>query len=304
MRKKTRDVIAQIAITLASISESLLAGDQAERRGIGALLRTKRARRFFRVGGRTAQDYGNAPTRCRTLDLSWLAKDRRLHAARYDDRRRSRRANGDLAATLAAEGQHLPIDVPRASDATIGGVVATNWSGPRRYGHGTIRDYVIGIHAVDGRGVRVQGRRPRREECRRVRFLQAADRFAGNARRHHAIALKVKPQSEQLRRRSLASVLTSRLLENVLNRLPMLETPPVAIDLLSVRLEAGVIEPASDCCPPRRHGDRKRVAGGQRSKRSLRRPVCRGTQHLNGVAVRELWSRQVEFSDRGAGGGR
>ena len=34
-----------------------------------------------------------------------------------------------------------------------GGVVATNFSGPRRYGCGTIRDYVIGITAVDGRGV-------------------------------------------------------------------------------------------------------------------------------------------------------
>ncbi len=35
----------------------------------------------------------------------------------------------------------------------MGGVVATNISGPRRYGQGTIRDYVIGISAVDGRGV-------------------------------------------------------------------------------------------------------------------------------------------------------
>jgi glycolate oxidase FAD binding subunit len=31
-------------------------------------------------------------------------------------------------------------------------VVASNFSGPRRFGHGTIRDYVIGISAVDGRG--------------------------------------------------------------------------------------------------------------------------------------------------------
>jgi glycolate oxidase FAD binding subunit len=58
-----------------------------------------------------------------------------------------------LAATLAAEGQQLPIDVPFPEQATIGGVIATNWSGPRRHGHGTIRDYVIGISAVDGRGV-------------------------------------------------------------------------------------------------------------------------------------------------------
>ncbi|HEX4129622.1 MAG TPA: FAD-binding oxidoreductase [Pirellulales bacterium] len=57
-----------------------------------------------------------------------------------------------LAATLAAEGQRLPVDAPQSDFATIGGVVATNTSGPRRYGCGTIRDYVIGISAVDGRG--------------------------------------------------------------------------------------------------------------------------------------------------------
>jgi glycolate oxidase FAD binding subunit len=31
-------------------------------------------------------------------------------------------------------------------------VIATGMSGPRRYGYGTIRDYVIGIEAIDGRG--------------------------------------------------------------------------------------------------------------------------------------------------------
>ena len=41
--------------------------------------------------------------------------------------------------------------------ATLGGVVATATSGPRRYGQGTIRDYVIGISAVDGRGPPFKG---------------------------------------------------------------------------------------------------------------------------------------------------
>ena len=62
-----------------------------------------------------------------------------------------------LAETLAAERQRLPIDVPLAERATVGGVVATNWNGPRRYGQGTVRDYVIGITAIDGRGMMFKG---------------------------------------------------------------------------------------------------------------------------------------------------
>jgi len=58
----------------------------------------------------------------------------------------------ELQRLLAAENQRLPIDVAQADRATVGGVVATNFSGPRRHGWGTIRDYVIGIAAVDGVG--------------------------------------------------------------------------------------------------------------------------------------------------------
>lgn len=57
-----------------------------------------------------------------------------------------------LAETLAAEGQWLPIEVPQPDQATLGGAVATNFSGPRRYGYGTLRDYVIGIRGIDGHG--------------------------------------------------------------------------------------------------------------------------------------------------------
>ncbi|MFN0053668.1 MAG: FAD-binding oxidoreductase [Planctomycetales bacterium] len=58
----------------------------------------------------------------------------------------------ELAAVLATEGQRLPVDVPQGHRATLGGAVACNASGARRFGLGTLRDYVIGIAAVDASG--------------------------------------------------------------------------------------------------------------------------------------------------------
>src|SRR5262249_48147262 len=57
-----------------------------------------------------------------------------------------------LGELLATENQRLPIDVPQAARATLGGTLATNVSGPRRYGFGTLRDYVIGISVVNDEG--------------------------------------------------------------------------------------------------------------------------------------------------------
>lgn len=58
----------------------------------------------------------------------------------------------ELAGHLAAENQRLPLDIALAQTATIGGVVAANLSGPRRYRFGTMRDYLLGLNAVDGTG--------------------------------------------------------------------------------------------------------------------------------------------------------
>src|SRR5262249_19359574 len=49
-------------------------------------------------------------------------------------------------------GPPLPIDVPEPERATLGGAIAGNVSGPRRYGYGTFRDYVIGVNLVNDRG--------------------------------------------------------------------------------------------------------------------------------------------------------
>lgn len=51
----------------------------------------------------------------------------------------------ELSCLLENEDQMLPLDPPFASQATVGGVVAANTSGPRRRLYGSARDMVIGM---------------------------------------------------------------------------------------------------------------------------------------------------------------
>ena len=53
-----------------------------------------------------------------------------------------------LQARLREDGQHLPLDPPFAGVATIGGLMATNTSGPRRVASGSFRDLVIGAEVA------------------------------------------------------------------------------------------------------------------------------------------------------------
>jgi glycolate oxidase FAD binding subunit len=57
-----------------------------------------------------------------------------------------------LQAQLATKGQRLPLDPPDAQQATIGGILASNASGPKRLRYGTARDIVIGLYVVQASG--------------------------------------------------------------------------------------------------------------------------------------------------------
>jgi glycolate oxidase FAD binding subunit len=64
-----------------------------------------------------------------------------------------------IEAVLAEAGQHLIAEPPdyaallgSEGEQTLGGIVATNLSGPRRVAWGATRDHVLGLRAVDGTG--------------------------------------------------------------------------------------------------------------------------------------------------------
>ena len=64
----------------------------------------------------------------------------------------------DLQTTLAKSRQWLPLDPPNPH-LTLREILNRNESGPRRFGYGTIRDYVIGLKAqlADGRTIKSGG---------------------------------------------------------------------------------------------------------------------------------------------------
>jgi len=62
----------------------------------------------------------------------------------------------DLKALLAKDGQMVPLDPPALDSATLGGVLASNGSGPRRRLYGTARDLVIGMRYATVEGKLVQ----------------------------------------------------------------------------------------------------------------------------------------------------
>lgn len=110
-------------------------------------------RPFVAVGGRTSLAYGGRvtgdPTRISlnefTQVVDYPARDMTITVG-------AGISIDALDEILRTENQQLPLDVPQSQRATLGGVLACNTSGPRRFGYGTLRDYVIGLRAVDGRG--------------------------------------------------------------------------------------------------------------------------------------------------------
>jgi glycolate oxidase FAD binding subunit len=107
----------------------------------------------YPVGGGTMLDYGRPPTKpgvavaTGALDqvIDFPARDMTITV-------QSGITIARLTEVTRAQGLQLPIDVPEPERATLGGAIACNVSGPRRYGYGTFRDYVLGITVVTDHG--------------------------------------------------------------------------------------------------------------------------------------------------------
>ena len=118
----------------------------------------------FVRGSGTKSEWGSVP---RSIGL--LISTARLNAVvahRHGDLTATVQAGamlGEVNRILAQHRQWIPLDPPFADRATIGGLVATNDSGPRRHRYGAPRDLIIGVefaradgHLAKGGGIVVK----------------------------------------------------------------------------------------------------------------------------------------------------
>jgi glycolate oxidase FAD binding subunit len=104
------------------------------------------------VGGGTKAFYGETP-RGEPLCLSDLAGITSYEPSELVVTVRAGTPLTELEAALGAKGQCLPFEPPRfAAGGTVGGMVAAGLAGPSRAAVGPLRDYVLGLTLLDGRG--------------------------------------------------------------------------------------------------------------------------------------------------------
>ncbi|HKY20441.1 MAG TPA: FAD-binding oxidoreductase [Vicinamibacterales bacterium] len=120
----------------------------ASREKLGVLVR----------GSGTKLDWGSPP---RQIDV--LISTARLNAVvahRHGDLTATIQAGATLGSVnrmLAQHRQWIPLDPPSVDYATIGGLVATNDSGPRRHRYGAPRDLIIGVEFARADGKLAKG---------------------------------------------------------------------------------------------------------------------------------------------------
>lgn len=106
----------------------------------------------LRIEGGGSKGFFGAAPRGRLLSL---AEHRGITAYEPRELVITARAGTPLAEieqVLAKEGQMLPFEPPHFGEATLGGAVACGLSGPRRPWTGAVRDFVLGVTLVNGRG--------------------------------------------------------------------------------------------------------------------------------------------------------
>jgi glycolate oxidase FAD binding subunit len=194
----------------------------------------------------------------------------------------------ELTHLLAENRQMVPLDPPFAGDATVGGVIAANSSGPRRRLYGTARDLVIGMRfaTLEGKVVETGGM-----VVKNVAGLDMAKLMIGSFGTLGAIAsvnFKLTPMPEMSRTflpafDTLAAAMAAR--DAILKG----QLQPAAIDLLNPAAAAllGYKPWLLAIC----------AAGSANAVERYRREFA-GAPMLEGDVHHDFWRQVTEFTPR------
>jgi glycolate oxidase FAD binding subunit len=108
-------------------------------------------------GGGVHQSIGYRPVRYDlALDLRRLNRLLEHEPAEMTATAQAGIRMADLQRRLGERGQFLPLDAPRAADASLGGILATRLAGTLRCRYGTARDLVLGLRLAHADGTITQ----------------------------------------------------------------------------------------------------------------------------------------------------
>ena len=107
----------------------------------------------LRICGSGSKDFYGGPLTGTTLDVTPYRGIVEYEPKELVLTARAGTPLAEIEKTLAENGQMLPFEPPHfGPGATLGGCVAAGLSGPRRAYQGAVRDFVLGVRMLDGRG--------------------------------------------------------------------------------------------------------------------------------------------------------
>ena len=107
----------------------------------------------LRIRGGGSKDFYGEPPQGELLDTTPLAGVTSYEPTELVVTVRAGTRLADLEALLAERGQCLPFEPPHFGGApTVGGMVAAGLAGPARASVGAVRDFVLGLTMINGRG--------------------------------------------------------------------------------------------------------------------------------------------------------